>query len=59
MRVISKRNDSQVRIRLPKDMKELIAKVAFDNGRSINSEILVRLKLTLTQIKIIKKVRSE
>lgn len=49
MRVIAKRSDSQVRLRIPQDIKELLKHYASDNGRSLNAEILSRIKSGLKE----------
>lgn len=41
------RDDPQLKIRLPLDMKEAIEEAATRNGRSINAEIISRLMITL------------
>ena len=44
MRTKATRLDLYVRIRIPVEMKDLLFKLALENGRSLNSEILTRLK---------------
>ncbi|WP_370676810.1 Arc family DNA-binding protein [Pleomorphomonas sp. PLEO] len=41
------RDDPQLKIRLPIEMKEAIEEAATRNGRSINAEIISRLMITL------------
>lgn len=46
-RVVTQATDSQPKIRMSPEMREVIKLKAFENGRSLNSEILVRLAKTL------------
>jgi hypothetical protein len=41
---LTTKKDPQLRIRLPKELKDWIEEGAQRNGRSINSEVVVRLK---------------
>lgn len=38
------RNDPQMNLRVPMDLKEKIEKAAFDNGRTITAEAVYRLE---------------
>ncbi len=42
------KNDPEFRLRLPADLKAAIEQLAKDNDRSINSEIVARLKESLS-----------
>lgn len=44
MRLQANRNDCQIRLRVPIELKNKIVDYAKANGRSVNSEILIRLK---------------
>lgn len=35
--------DPQVRLRMPQDLKDWVAKKAYESGRSLNAEIVFRL----------------
>jgi hypothetical protein len=59
------REHSQIRIRLPPELKEKIKEAAHDNRRSMNAEVLARLQasfeedageLTPDQMELLKKV---
>ena len=43
------REDPQLKIRLPLELKEKIAQSAADHGRSINSEVVARLEQSFEQ----------
>lgn len=51
MRTKANRTDEQLLIRMPKDMKKRIQRSAMLNGRSMNGEILYRLKQSLLEDK--------
>jgi hypothetical protein len=41
------REDPQMKLRLPQEMKDHITKAAQDNGRSVNAEIVARLQISV------------
>lgn len=43
------RNDPQMNLRVPMDLKEKIEKAAFDNGRTITAESIYRLEQSFNQ----------
>ncbi|HAV4987780.1 TPA: Arc family DNA-binding protein [Acinetobacter nosocomialis] len=43
------RNDPQMNLRVPMDLKEKIEKAAFDNGRTITAEAVYRLEQSFEQ----------
>ncbi|AXD45412.1 Arc family DNA-binding protein [Salmonella enterica] len=44
---MGKREDPQLRIRIPQDLKETLEKVARDNDRTLTAEITRRLRESL------------
>lgn len=58
MRMRSKREDCQLRIRMPKPMKRQIHASAETNGRSMNAEILVRLQSSFVTSKKVEEINQ-
>lgn len=52
-RVVTQSSDSQPKVRMPFDMREVIKQKAFENGRTFNNEVLVRLARTLYEEDVI------
>jgi len=52
------RNDPQMNLRVPMELKEKIEKSAFDSGRSINAEAVFRLEQSFTQDKKLLEISS-
>lgn len=46
---MSKRDDPQLRVRIPQELKDALEKIASDNDRTLTAEITRRLRDSLEQ----------
>lgn len=44
---MSKRDDPQLRVRIPQDLKDALEKTAADNDRTLTAEVIRRLRESL------------